>query len=386
VKVLLLSHGFQAEYEAGFANGLAANGAQVTLLASSGTLFTRLDPRIDAPNLRGSQDPRRSLVSKVANLLRYGVSYLLRVAERKHDVVHNIGLFATGNVWLSLVEAAFMRLLARRFVFTVHNVLPHDRDTPLNRRLHRWLYRLPQDLVVHTPRTRDRLVAEFGVQDARITVMEHGIDRFPPLDPAVRASVRASLGLAEQDRLALFFGNLGWYKGPDIAIAAMGALPASQRWHLLIAGRCRHVDIRVAIAAQIAACAARDTIHWWERFVDDVEVPSIFMAADVLLMPYRRIEQSGVLFMALATGLPVVASDVGSFRDYVQRHAGAVVPAEDAPALALAQAGGHWPLPWPERVALARAAHAFDWRHTVRPVLRAYGVAPDVSAAERSTP
>ena len=40
-----------------------------------------------------------------------------------------------------------------------------------------------------------------------------------------------------------------------------------------------------------------------------------FKAADVLVLPYTRIFQSGVLFLGYAFGLPVIAADVGSLRD-----------------------------------------------------------------------
>ena len=40
-------------------------------------------------------------------------------------------------------------------------------------------------------------------------------------------------------------------------------------------------------------------------------------AADVLVLPYKEIFQSGVLFLAYAFGLPVVATDVGSFREEI---------------------------------------------------------------------
>ena len=40
-------------------------------------------------------------------------------------------------------------------------------------------------------------------------------------------------------------------------------------------------------------------------------------AADVLVLPYKEIFQSGVLFLAYSFGLPVVATDVGSFREEI---------------------------------------------------------------------
>ena len=56
---VLVSHGFQPDYEAGFANGLVRNGVGVTLIASDQSLYDRLVPKIEVLNLRGSQYPSR---------------------------------------------------------------------------------------------------------------------------------------------------------------------------------------------------------------------------------------------------------------------------------------------------------------------------------------
>ena len=50
------------------------------------------------------------------------------------------------------------------------------------------------------------------------------------------------------------------------------------------------------------------------QFIPDEEIELYLKAADVLVLPYKEIFQSGVLFLAYSFGLPVVATDVGSFR------------------------------------------------------------------------
>ncbi len=58
-------------------------------------------------------------------------------------------------------------------------------------------------------------------------------------------------------------------------------------------------------------------------------------AADVLVLPYRDIEQSGVLYTGLAFGKAMVLSDVGGFGEVARRHGAArLVPPEDSAALA----------------------------------------------------
>jgi glycosyltransferase involved in cell wall biosynthesis len=66
------------------------------------------------------------------------------------------------------------------------------------------------------------------------------------------------------------------------------------------------------------------------RFVADAEAAWCLRQAALAVLPYRQIDQSGVLFTALGFGLPLVLSDVGGFPEV---SAAAHVPADDAPAL-----------------------------------------------------
>jgi glycosyltransferase involved in cell wall biosynthesis len=58
--------------------------------------------------------------------------------------------------------------------------------------------------------------------------------------------------------------------------------------------------------------------------------------ADLVVLPYRNIEQSGVLYTALAFGRPLVLSAVGGFPEVAERGAARLVPPEDPAALASA--------------------------------------------------
>ena len=69
------------------------------------------------------------------------------------------------------------------------------------------------------------------------------------------------------------------------------------------------------------------------RFVTDPEIPAYFRRADVVVLPYRQIDQSGVLYTALAFGKALVLSDVGGFEEV---GAGRLVPPGDATALSSA--------------------------------------------------
>lgn len=326
--VVLVSHGFQPNYERGFANGLAANGAAVTLVCSDRTDVASLLPRIEALNLRGSQDPTRPSWRKAINLLAYHARLLwLTLRRRRAVVVHVFGLLLP-LVWCGLLQGLWFRAFAKRYVLTIHNILPHDRHTWASRVLHGLAYRLPHALVVHTPSMRRQLMDDFKLAPERIVVMEHGIE---PLD---RSEVHLPEVRAEGVLRLLFFGAALRYKGLDILLEALAA--EVPEFRLDIAGPCVDAGLARDLEASIAAHPRRAAITWTRGFIPEADVPALFLRADVLILPYRHIDQSGVLFQALRYGLPVIAADVGSFRHYVGTEVGEVFEPGSSVALAAA--------------------------------------------------
>ncbi len=369
--VILLSHGFQPEYEAGYANGIARNGIAVTLVGSDTTLIDRLEPNVRYINLRGSQRTNRSRMEKVRNLIRYFFTYFFLLCRRRGTPVHVIGQFSTGRLGISLVEAWMTRLLTGGYMLTVHNLLPHDRHTAINTRLSYWIYRSATYLVVHTPRMRQDLCRDFALDPGRIVIVEHGIDRLLPDTGGARETLRAKLEINATERVVLFFGNIARYKGVDILLRAFASLPAETADRLIVAGRCRDRSLALELQAMVEANTRRDSILWREGFVDDDDVAPLFHISDVLVLPYRHIDQSGVIFMALATGLRIVVTDAGSLRDYVPHECGAVAPIDDPEALAscikevlTTVAAGK---------SVDNGAERYLWRRTVATILPFYG-------------
>jgi glycosyltransferase involved in cell wall biosynthesis len=78
-------------------------------------------------------------------------------------------------------------------------------------------------------------------------------------------------------------------------------------------------------------------VRFVERYVSDAELPAFFRRADLVALPHRNVDVSGVLFAGLAFGKAMVMSDVGGFRELVAEHgAGVLVPPGDPDALAAA--------------------------------------------------
>lgn len=324
--VVLLSHGFQAEYECGFANGLSRNGLDVTLIGSDVTLTNRLDPKIRFLNFRGSQAPNRPFLVKAANLIVYWLRYSAYLLKHRGSTVHVFGLFSLPNLFASLCEAWLTKMVSGGYILTVHNLMPHDRHNKVNAALSRIIYKSAKACIVHTQRMKDELAAVYSINPASIFILEHGIDRLYPRDNATRVNTRARIGLSMDDKTLLFFGQIAPYKGLDLLLMAYDHVIKQYKVKLIIAGYCRDGSYREWLKAEIDSRNDNGSILWMDCFVPDEDVVPLFIASDIFVMPYKHIDQSGVLFMALSTGLPLVVTDVGSLKDYISPGSIAVPP------------------------------------------------------------
>jgi glycosyltransferase involved in cell wall biosynthesis len=322
-------------YDHALASALAEQGHAVTLLTSR-------FPHGDAPAPAGYDREelfapvstrlfRRSPLRLAAKGLEYGpsVARLVRRIERlEPDVVH--------VQWLPRPELdlRWLRRIAaeRPVVLTAHDVLP--RRGPA---LSAWpdVLETAERVVVHSHRAVEQLV-EVGLARERIARIPHPVFDGEPLPPPA-------------GRTLLFFGLIRDYKGLDVLLRALPEIPGAR---LVVAGD--PVD---------PVPAADGEVEWRLGFVPEEEVPRLMAQVAAVVLPYRRLDSSGVLATAIGYRRPVVVTDVGSLGEIVREFgAGEVVPVDDPQALAQACAR----LLEPDALAAAsegaeRAAQELTW-------------------------
>lgn len=370
--VVIIPHSFQAHYVLGFSNGLARRGTSVELVRHAKIDIAMLHPSIRWKDLGCNTEGHIRLLTKVHRFVTYHFKLIRYVAARRSAVVHVIGLIRRPVAITGLTEGLLLRVLAGQYVLTVHDLLPHDRHSAWNRWLFRMVYRIPNLLVVHTDRMKHDLMASFGVNAERIVVMQHGLNDIVPDRAGTRAECRARLGLSADACVFLFFGSIKPYKGVDTLLEAFENIDT--KTFLIIAGSPRSsVSYARYIEGLVREHPYRERIRYNDRYIDNNEVALYFRAADALVMPYRHIDQSGVLFLALRFGLPVIAFDVGALREYVQNDTGVLIRGSTAQDLVYAiqrfqHEGGRYT---PEQI--YKCAQRFRWEHVVEPLLSAYG-------------
>ncbi len=342
-EVALLTGGGDRPYALGLAMSLAARGIRLDFIGSDflESEELRRRPEVRVLNLRGDMRPEVPRLQKVLRVARYYARLIAYAATATPKVFHIL--------WNNKFEAfdrtlllLYYRLLGKRIVQTVHNVnirKRDGRDTAWNRFTLQVQYRLADHLFVHTQQMRRELQHDFGVPDAKISVIPFGVNDTVPNTSMDLAEARRRCGLLASDQVVLFYGNIAPYKGVAVLVEAFALVVESlPNCRLVVAGRPKGSEAYwAAIEQRIEALGVRPRVVQRIEYIPDDETEVYFKAADVLCLPYTHVFQSGVLFLGYNFGIPVIASDVGSLReDVVEGKTGLVCKPGDADDLARA--------------------------------------------------
>ncbi len=313
--------GFTPPYDHCLATALAQQGCQVVLATTRVPLgpwaqdttyerwehFYRIASRLTKTKIRtylkGCEHP-----FDMERLLR-------RLRHWKPDVIH--------FQWVPFptVDGFFLRRFRKiaPLVLTVHDTEPFHGVPSTRLQLVGLLSALRHfdHYVVHTHYSKEALMRQLVLAEHCVTVIPHGVFTY-------YRELASSLGARGQgpqpagEKRILFFGVLKPYKGVETLLEAFARLPEPivKETVLQIVGYPRMLIGPLQSLAHRLGIGNR--VFWDLRFVEEAEVATYFAQADIVVLPYRRIDQSGVLMVALAFGKPVVASRVGGFAEIIK--------------------------------------------------------------------
>jgi len=341
-KIALLTGGKDPHYVGGLVSALAAREIEVAVVggdeiaAHDGSALTEIH------NFVGPQDPSDGLAAKVLRVLAY-YARLVRFAARTDARLFHVLWFRKFPILERTLLIGYFKLLRKRLVFTAHNVDDEVRDgrrrTRRGRVSLRLLYGLVDHVLVHTEAMKRELAEEFGLSDTKVTVVPLGINNVIPTSRESRAEAREALRLHPDAKVMLFFGNIAPYKGLEDLVSALDTVAREDdAVRLVIAGPIRDKSSEQywqSVEQLIRELRLEGRVDKTIGYIPDAGVGQYFCAADVVILPYRRIYQSGVLPLAYAQGRPVIVANAGSLpADVIDGQTGFVYEAGDVSGLA----------------------------------------------------
>ncbi|MDT0576980.1 hypothetical protein RM533_12460 [Croceicoccus sp. F390] len=208
-----------------------------------------------------------------------------------------------GHAFKALLHLALAkRLYGLKIIWVAHNAVPHEGR---GNRLLRWMFFRLLDGIVYLSQTSRSMVRQENPVAGRTheMVTVHGsyqgfvaVSAIPPLAP-------------EEPCRLLTFGLVRPYKGLDLLIEAAKA--ASGKLHLTVLGKIRDLSYAQALA-RAASESACITLDLREEAIDDKELEAAIDRAHGIVLPYRKILNSGAAIHALSRNRPVLVPDQGA--------------------------------------------------------------------------
>lgn len=307
-------HGGMNYYDFGLASGLSESECSVILYTSEETETPDYLSFSVKKSFKGiwGQSPKLIRAFQYVSCLIFS---LLDAKKNKVEVVHYHFFHYTNLQKLCVVLA---KVFGFKLVITAHDVesFVGVRDVVKAKTILSYA----DQVIAHNAVSKYELVNKITLPSSNVSVIPHGnyldsINEIP-----TKKSARASLGILESDKVLLFFGQIKTVKGLDILLLALvEAIKIYPDLKLVIAGKVWKDDFSVyeKIIAE-KKLEAHVVLHI--GYIPDQAVANYYCAADLVVLPYRKIYQSGVLLMAMSYKTPVLTSDIQGMTEIVSHN------------------------------------------------------------------
>jgi glycosyltransferase involved in cell wall biosynthesis len=200
--------------------------------------------------------------------------------------------------------------LGYKIIYTAHNILSHDTEFPERElRFRKTIAKYYDYILVHGELAKQRVINEIGVAASKIHVMPHGTYRGYYQNHVTRLTARRKLRIDQKKFIFLFFGNIKGYKGLDSLLDCYKKIKReTSDVGLIIAGRILDKECESLIRAHVSA---DPSILLNISFVENNDVQYYYNAADMVILPYRRILSSGAALLSISFNKPIIAPRSG---------------------------------------------------------------------------
>jgi len=305
-------HGGMNYYDFSLAKGLITAGAEVIVYTC--------DKTVVPPGLSFEVKQTFNKIwgdgNKLVRAVRFAICLFRTLLNARRQQVELIHYHFFHYTKMETLCVSLAQLFGFRIVVTAHDVESFAGEYS-DHAAGRILARVDK-VIAHNNVSRRELIEKANLPAANIAIIPHGnyLNAIPK-SPSP-ATARKMLNLAPKDPVLLFFGQIKEVKGLDLLLQALPQVVAKfPTLKLLIAGKVWKDDFS-KYTNLIKGKNLQDNIDLHIGYIPDEDVAIFYRSADLVVLPYRRIYQSGVLLMAMSYGLPVMVSDLEGMVEIIQ--------------------------------------------------------------------
>ena len=265
--------------------------------------------------MNGLQTDQRLVVKHGIDDRFFGI--LKTAIKQKPDYIHfdwETSYYYRRSLWMTLINVPFFMLqvyIARyifncRLVWTPHNIIPHDyKYKKINRFCRRFFCHNMKWVRLFSDVSLPGAVQEFNCSETKFKIIPEGsyVEYYPNNVPRVEA--RKYFNISEDKLVLVYTGLIKPYKG-ILELIHLFKKSFPDDTVLIIAGKAMDADYAASIKKLIDG-----NIIFIDRFIENNEFQLLFNTADVVTLPFKQIENSGSVILAMSFKKPVIAPAIG---------------------------------------------------------------------------
>ena len=315
------AHGGNDIYDCNLVRSLDIQKDFSGILFTCGVVNSNVNIKLTYKNIFGNGNK----FLRFLHYLKGTISSLWLARKEGSDIVHLHFFGFNALEYLNLFLAK--RFFSFNVIGTIHDVESFEKyaKNDGSKQDYKKFIRLMSGVVVHTEYARQELLKNIGskmfdaskIKTIYACDLEYSTLGSNQIDVSV---ARKRLNLPLDKKIILFFGQIKTVKGLDVLLNALAiACKKNNNLLLVVAGKVWKDDFSV-YEKIITKHKLHDNVNLRIGFVDNKDVPLYFNADDVIVLPYRKIYNSGVLIRAMSYATPIIASDFGPFKEFIRHN------------------------------------------------------------------
>jgi glycosyltransferase involved in cell wall biosynthesis len=217
---------------------------------------------------------------------------------------------------IEYLQVCMAKMLGLHVVLTYHDVESFSGGSKAS--MAQRIINCADSIIAHSKIAQRELACKFELSDRKLHLIRHGnhVSWLPPLPSKIES--RRILGIPSSAKILLFFGQIKNVKGLDILLRAMPLIHAHVKGvQLVVAGRPWQTKWH-NYEKQAESLGISDIIDARIGYVPEELVAHYFNATDAVVIPYRKIYQSGNVLMGMSYGKPVIVSDIPGMLEMIE--------------------------------------------------------------------